>query len=1223
MLVRERGKSGQARRRVWHSFKPLLIGIWLLPFSLAGAEGPVTFGTKVARLWVNESQVLAFSAAPGKEKQVWETRVEPANAVEILQPATQLENQKTGFLRLRALQPGKATLQVGRQSLPLQLTADSVRRESWETPEIITPRTGAMLYGTVTVGVQFQIADAKRPAPEVTLRVGETAVFKPRAQTLPPESMDRIYAFDLDADQFPPGPLKLQASVRFSDGRESLGDSHYVYSIRPNVAEVLAGDCVDKIYSPRPERMGQRVPKIQKATGKAPNGFVVNNSPDPAWCLLETIAEPGWYQFFVRARGTPAAGSYPSVGLLIDDRERPDAATRLVDREWQRVAVGAPVFLAAGPQILTARYLNDFQAAKDADRNLHLQRYELVRVSPTGSPAAAKDSMAEGTMMDSAVMTRMAGAPAMAATAPTARPGEAPLAIAFAQPFHGRVITGPVVIRAQARWAEGLAAPRVDLLLNGSVQASQYGADLDFRMSANAFQPGENRLQLRAEMPNGIVETTPVQNLIRPEIAGVPDGLRARSLRYQVLDPAWDPGMRLRLEKVRGSSSVEAAAFYSNGESRLQLPVDLAGDFRVRLEARGQEFQGPPIAQLLIQSGELLTPIGEQKITGGNQEYAIGRIHLPPGPKQLVVRYGNDLMEDAKKDRNWWLKSIRLEEIMPSTDEPPEVAVRYAPPTVVTSATGGVDAVVAEVFSNGGIQSAELRVDGRSQPGEVLSRDGFGRFVFPLMTRGLAPGIHHLQVRAVGRDKRETVSPRITFKVVEDSAKPGVKDRYARAIHLLNRFGYGPEPEELADILLMGELPWLRSRLAVDWSDPGEQAAMAQAEFRFPNSADRGGVSNRTLLHLLLSPNAVRSRFVMWTENHFSTWIQKTEAANKWQEHERFLELGVAPFGDLLLASATSPAMLVYLDQFRSLKGKLNENYAREIMELHTVGVHAGYTQEDVTNLAGLLTGWTLSADASLTGSPGELVRAFRYEPAANHEKPQRIFGMEFPATEAAGRFDRARMAVEMLAAHPATAQFISRKLAEHYVGVPAPDPLVNRLADRFRQTGGDMRELVLEIARSPEFWANRGQPKLATPLDYGLRLCRQSGTLNPGALGTFLNRSGMGLFDCATPNGYPEADAAYADSNALLQRWNFSKTLQEKLPTLLPASYLTNTAIWTPELGQGTLDLVAARLLGRTLSERSNQAALSYLQQAQVPPKERFRLAATFITQLPENNLR
>lgn len=1175
-------------------------------------------------MWLDQTQVLSFTRPTSGAKQTFETRIEPAGAAEILQPATLLDGEKIGFLRIIALKPGSAQLRVGNTRLPLKIVpASTAGTASRKAPEIITPRGGAFLFGTVTIGVQLQLPSATTPT-DVKLSVGDRPALSPRAQTLPTDGSDRIFVFDVNADELPPGPVKLQSSARDAQGHSIQSAPVYAMIARPDPSAMISGPCSQFNNGARPERFGEKIPLLGKADASAPDGFVLNNSADPAWCLNQKVAESGHYQFYIRARGTPAAGSFPSVGLIIDDREKAETTTRLVDRDWQRIPLGNPVYLEAGEHILTARFLNDFAAAKGADRNLHLERFEMVRVSTGSSNPAAEGMMTDSpAMMAAPAMTPEKMAPSMMAmeAGGLIGSGDVPVSVAFSRAFDGQMLNGPLQFKAFARWSEGLPPPRVDVVLNDKVYTSQYGREMEFKIPSEVFKPGKNTIQLRAEFTNGIAETSPKQTVILPQAAGISRSRVPRILRFGVIDPAWDASFKQRQEKLQGKDFIETAAFYTNGESLLTLPEELAGNFEIKFEARGQEFKGAPIAEALLRVGETTTSIGQDHISGNYRSYSIGKTQLPVGPKQLIVRFSNDAMEPKKGDRNLWLKSVQLEEVVKKTERPPSVALLYTPATTVASANGGADAVVAEGFATEGIKSADLLIDGKPQESQQTSRDGLGRLVFPLLTRGLQPGMHQIQVRVLSKNGQEATSRQAALRVAATSKTPA-KNQYARAVHLLNRFGYGPDPEALADILILGESRWLRDQLNQSGDAAGDQSLLAVAKLRFPND-DRGAVISRTLLHLLLTQNPVRSRFVMWTENHFSTWMQKTEPRSKWLEHTRFLELGVAPFRELLFASATSPAMLVYLDQFRSLTGKLNENYAREIMELHTVGVHGGYTQSDVTNLAGLLTGWTLSSDAALTGKSAELIREFRYEPAANTAEPRRVFGMDFPEAAPAARYDRAKIAIEMLAAHPRTAEFISRKLAEHYVSVPAPDSLVKRLAQVFRQTGGDLKEVMMAISTSPEFWATQGSPKLATPLDYGLRLCRLTDTINPGALAEFLRKSGTGLFDRATPDGYPENDDAYADSNAMLQRWNFSKALKEKLPSLVPSNLTAASTQWTPALEQGVLDLVATRLFGQPLSERSNQAAIQYLQQAGAPEKDRLKLAATFITQLPENSLR
>jgi uncharacterized protein (DUF1800 family) len=360
----------------------------------------------------------------------------------------------------------------------------------------------------------------------------------------------------------------------------------------------------------------------------------------------------------------------------------------------------------------------------------------------------------------------------------------------------------------------------------------------------------------------------------------------------------------------------------------------------------------------------------------------------------------------------------------------------------------------------------------------------------------------------------------------------------------------------------------------------------------------------------------------MWTENHFSTWLNKDGADEKSREHDRFLELGIAPFPDLLLASATSPAMLIYLDQRNSVANRLNENYAREIMELHTLGVKGGYNQRDVTTLADLLTGWTLADEAPLDGS-GNLVRTFRYNPYLNSGNPCRILGMEFPGVPLDHRFDRVLTALNMLSAHPSCALFISRKLAEHYVADPAPPELVNDLARIYLESGGDLRELLLALPQEPAFWS--APAKVASPIDFSVRLARLAGLNNPGPVNDLLSHSGMGLFDRATPDGYPEADGYFASSNALLQRWHFAQTIQNNFLAngLIPDAWKPADHQWDAAATQRLVDLAAFRITGNVLSPDSNNAALQLIASAPANTDGRLHLLTTFLCQVPETSLR
>lgn len=1187
----------------------------LLVFSLsavlaAAPAGETSFFSPEARLWLHETQVIPIkvSTAPG-EKRVLPTTLHPAEAGEILQPATVLKGETTGFLRVRSKKAGRAKLEVDGKKLALEIAPNPGAAALSPKPEIISPPSGACLHGTITAGVEINLPSNDQELSEPRLLLPDGRELVPRAQTLTAPGSARLYAFDIQADDLPVGPLTLQASAKDSQGQLVMGEPVVVNVIRPDPSAMVAGACADRINDPRPERFGEKLPLVAREES-ADLTYVRSISADPAWCFRETIDQPGLYQLTLRVRGDPAMGSFPSVGVILNEGDYALTAGRLVDTAWHRIPVGAPVRLEVGEQTITARFLNDIAPAKGSDRNLYLDRYELVRVS-TEAPVASEGGDAS-MMMRGGEPSMMMSSPMMAGGSSLAPSGVAPLRVSFNGRLHGRIAQGPLTLRATCWRLPKSPAPMVELIVNGQPVASQQGKELNFQLAAAALKKGPNTLQLRARSENGFTATSPVETVVVPE--EVPTTPAPRIFRFTVEDPAWDPGMPRRLDKDK-----PVAAFYTNGDAVLSLPAALTGNFAVQMEARGEDFNGPPVIEAFLQAGENPPEkIGEVGVKY-DRAWVFGQAQLSEGPKNLILRFGNDAAEKEKGDRNWYLRAASLEESLPASTEAPRLTLLF--PEKSPWHVDGANAVVAEVFSPDGIAWTDLVIDGEPQNLRLADESGLGRVVLPFVTSGLKPGQHTLQVRTRSRNGKETTSAGIVLRV----GPKGADQRYARAIHLLNRFGYGPEPDELADLLVMGEKPWLRDRLTRAWTDPGEQAAFQRAKNEFAETANKGQVVPRAIAHLLRSPNPVRTRFVLWTENHFSTWIAKADELNKWPEHVRFLEMGAAPFSSLLRASATSPAMLVYLDQNRSFARKLNENYAREIMELHTLGVTSGYQQEDVTALASLLTGWTLSADAPTRGEAREMARTFRFDPLLNSPAERRVFGMEFAKTEdLSARQDRTLSALEMLAAHPATAAFISRKLAAHYVSLRAPDSLVESLTAQFLRTGGDMTVLLETIAGSKEFWASMNTPKVATPLDFSLRVSRLTGSGNAQAVRDFLRKSGTGLFDRATPDGYPEADAAYADSNALLQRWRFTASLGGALRRLLPQSLLPkDTVPWSGDAQHRALDFVSLRLTGRPLPPTSREAGLAYLAKVNPPFPERAKTVAALVAQLPPTSLR
>ena len=265
-------------------------------------------------------------------------------------------------------------------------------------------------------------------------------------------------------------------------------------------------------------------------------------------------------------------------------------------------------------------------------------------------------------------------------------------------------------------------------------------------------------------------------------------------------------------------------------------------------------------------------------------------------------------------------------------------------------------------------------------------------------------------------------------------------------------------------------------------------------------------------------------------------------------------------FRDLLLATARSPAMLLYLDNAQSVadiehrpgavpvyspasnpaaRAGLNENYARELMELHTLGVDGGYTQLDGTELARILTGWAIA--------PPEEGGGFSFRPNLHDVCAKTFRSRDFPA---GGYLSEGESAIDLLARDPATAQHIALELCRRFVADDPPRNLVDRVAARFLRTDGDLRETVRAIVTSPEFLdPTFFRAKIKSPFEFVISALRATGAsagtpAGAAAVAAQVSREGEPLYLCAPPTGYPERGSAWVGTEALLARWNFALAL-------------------------------------------------------------------------------
>ncbi|MBL8763924.1 MAG: DUF1800 family protein [Phycisphaerae bacterium] len=1146
-----------------------------------------------------------------------------------------LQGHNVGFVRIRAGAPGEADLRLDNgASIRVRVTEPRTPINRSE-PRLISPAPAAHVWGRVSVGAEHgeirSDADGR-----VELRVRDP-LHSTREDRLTPESVSPRSTglpirsvFSLDADTWPTAESLDLTPILICESRAEFGRTIRVRLTRPSAGDAVDVEAESEIAVTRPERFADARRPIGSDPNASGGAFFDNAGSTPALCVPVEVARPGWYQIIVRASGTLAGGALPTVGIVIDGAPYPSTNGNLVSEAWHRVALGVPVRLEAGTRVVTPYFENDFYVQGRADRNLRLDRVEIARVGDAQPDAALELAGPPTGAAPMMAMSGMSAATAQPENDPTVELA-LPVRVAWDTALEGEEIPGDIEISGRTWWDESVQrrAPLVTLKVNGREYGTQRAAHPRFWLNTDHLGPGANQLQLEARLDCGTRVSAPAQTVVRaaratdrlllnpPSSPAV--AIRADFARFTVHDERWDAAVSRAWTTQDYPEERFAAAILSNTRLSLTLPEDLEGEFEILVEAKGQEFRGPPIVAASLQTGELDEFVGEIGVPTWWSTQRAGVASLRSGPKTLWLSFTNDLYEQGKGDRNIWLQSVSLRRVIDrSGDAPARVEVIWPPPDERFGLAGSV---VARVVGSGELDRAELLIDGTPSGLEARLSGRAGNVVLPFVGRGLTRGPVALSVavRDVSGRRTESAAVRIAF----DPSASGTT--YDRAVRLLDRFAFGPDPRSLAAVLTRGEATWLAAALGHD-PDAGDRAAFGLGAARFPSERSDYDVPRRVLSEVIATPNPARARAVLWIENHFSTWIRKSEAERQWSQHVAYWQLGPGVFRELLFASAQSPAMLRYLDQERSFAGTLNENYAREVMELHTLGVRAGYQQADVTALAHVLAGWTVAVRGDgAGGGPGAGQSVARFDPALNDGRAQRVFGLDLPDAAPADRAERTLVALEMLAGHPTTAQFISRKLVEHYAAAPAPDELVNDVARVFSESGGDLGATLIGLARHGAFWDEQtAPPRVAHTLDFAARFARLTGMFNPWFVGDFLQRSGAGLMDRATPDGYPEADARYTDSNALLQRWKLAEACGWAIDSLVADSvrHAVNTR-QDHAAEERLIDSVAIRLTGRLLSRRSHEAALAHARALQSDSGNRARELAVFVAQLPETSLR
>jgi uncharacterized protein (DUF1800 family) len=510
----------------------------------------------------------------------------------------------------------------------------------------------------------------------------------------------------------------------------------------------------------------------------------------------------------------------------------------------------------------------------------------------------------------------------------------------------------------------------------------------------------------------------------------------------------------------------------------------------------------------------------------------------------------------------------------------------------------------------------------------------------------------------------QTVAPRA-------GAPAPVLTPHDSALHALNRLAYGPRPGEVDQVAAQGVLMWIDRQLAPEQIDDhalaerlrqlaildynrGELARLymdAQRERRahkreaaapdsMPQQLDPGGPLERRARRLAaefqelavsraaLSERQLYEVMVDFWSNHFNVFFAK--GADRFLTPS-YIEETIRPralgrFADLLIATAESPAMLFYLDNWESvapgatpppgwrLRARpvfgprpmfgpalldprraptadslrrqaqqripqgINENYGRELLELHTLGVDGGYTQQDVINVARIFTGWSVRQPQQ----GGD----FEFHDWAHDHGAKVVLGVTFAAGH--GKDEGLRL-LNLLANHPATMHHVSRKLCQRFVNDDPPDGCVDDAVAAWKRSDGDIREVLRAILHSPDFWAPVNlRAKVKSPLEFVVSAARAVGAYpdTTPRLAQVVARLGEPLYLHVAPDGYPEREEAWVNSGALLDRMNVAVALAAGR---LPGAVVNLDAILPATADVG--DLIAAvdaKISGGTLSDNT-----------------------------------
>ncbi|MEO5568851.1 MAG: DUF1800 domain-containing protein [Gemmatimonadaceae bacterium] len=458
-----------------------------------------------------------------------------------------------------------------------------------------------------------------------------------------------------------------------------------------------------------------------------------------------------------------------------------------------------------------------------------------------------------------------------------------------------------------------------------------------------------------------------------------------------------------------------------------------------------------------------------------------------------------------------------------------------------------------------------------------------------LSRRAGAQGLGRPRKPLVTRPRTQTFPTAVVNESV--AALPDWTNSRAR---LVRRISMGMTPSAMNRVEQLGYQEYLNRQLAYADLDDSSVAAVVAARWPLISApvstlftANQGTLQQQlqeaTIYRAAFSERQLYERMVEFWTDHFNVAITKVGFLKVVDDRDVIRRHALGRFRDLLMATAKSPAMLAYLDQTQSRRGAPNENYARELMELHTVGVDGGYTQTDVSELARVLTGWTIQGQS-----------AFVFNPSLHDFGAKAVMGQSFPATSTSvgtQAISEGEQFINYLASHPNTATYVSTKLVRWLLQAEPTATQIAVVSHAWKATGGNIRLVVRAILN--EGWLAVAPAKFKRPFHFLVSALRATNAevTSAAGLNSRLNTIGQPLFIYETPDGYPDL-VEYWSGN-IMPRWSFATFLSTQ------NSGTTVRVVTTPFLSgspDAAIDMIDTNFFGGEMSLTLRLALLGYL---------------------------